>query len=105
MIEFTIDITEQERVRTVKTSGVLDKKNSDIYGPQLLATTKDVDKLILDFSELKNITSAGLRILLKMQLEMDQKGGMCLRHVNEMVMEVLTITGFSNFLTIDNGKE
>ena len=56
--------------------------------------------LILDLAKLEYISSAGLRVLLKMQKTMAAKGGMKLLHVNETVMEVFEITGFSDILNI-----
>jgi anti-sigma B factor antagonist len=56
--------------------------------------------LILDFAKLEYISSAGLRVLLKMQKTMAAKGGMKLMHVNKTIMEVFEITGFSDILNI-----
>ena len=36
---------------------------------------------------------------------MMEKGEMCLRHVNEEIMEVLDMTGFTQILTIENEAE
>ena len=47
------------------------------------------------------ITSAGLRILLAMEQEMEQKEGALVLHgVNSEIMEVLEITGFDTILEI-----
>ena len=64
---------------------------------QIEATCKS---LILDFAKLEYISSAGLRVLLKMQKTMAAKGGMKLLHVNETIMEIFEITGFSGILNI-----
>ena len=55
---------------------------------------------MLDFQELDYISSAGLRVLLSAQKTMNKQGEMILQHVNETVMEVFEITGFSDILTI-----
>lgn len=60
-----------------------------------------VNALVLDMSALEYISSAGLRVLLKMQKLMGVKGGMKLTNVNESVMEVFEITGFADILTIE----
>mgnify|MGYP002520345989 FL=1 len=57
--------------------------------------------LILDFAKLEYISSAGLRVILKAQKSMAAKGGMKLMHVNETIMEIFEITGFSDILTIE----
>ena len=45
--------------------------------------------------------SAGLRVLLSAQKLMSRQGKMVLSHVNESVMEVFEVTGFSDILTIE----
>ena len=65
---------------------------------------KDVDKiesLVLDFSKLDYISSAGLRVLLSAHKAMVSKGGMKVTNVNEIVQEVLDVTGFADILTIE----
>ena len=47
------------------------------------------------------VSSAGLRVILKVQKVMFRQGKMKIIHVNETVMEVFEITGFSNILNIE----
>lgn len=72
--------------------------------PQLEAALKEsmdgVTDLTLDFAGLEYISSAGLRVLLSAQKVMKKQGSMVIRHVNETIMEVFEVTGFSDFLTI-----
>jgi anti-sigma B factor antagonist len=51
--------------------------------------------------ELEYISSAGLRILLKSQKTMQTNGEMKLINVNEIIMEVFEITGFTEILIIE----
>lgn len=60
-----------------------------------------ITELILDFKGLDYISSAGLRLLLSLQKTMNQKGTMKIRNVNEIVAEILEVTGFSDILTIE----
>ena len=75
-------------------------------------TAPDLDKAIrealdglkdleLDFSQLEYISSAGLRVLLSAQKAMNKLGRMRLTGVKEAVMEVFSITGFADILTIE----
>lgn len=61
----------------------------------------DVTELVLDFAGVEYISSAGLRVVLKAQKLMNQKGKMKLTNVNDDVMDVFDITGFLDILTIE----
>jgi anti-sigma B factor antagonist len=61
----------------------------------------DTQELVLDFQGLEYISSAGLRVLLKAQKSMMKRGKMKILNVNEAIMEVFEITGFSDILTIE----
>lgn len=72
--------------------------------PQLEAELKreigGVTELLLDFSGVEYISSAGLRVLLSAQKVMNRQGKMVLSRVDEAVMEIFEVTGFSDILTI-----
>ena len=58
--------------------------------------------VVLDGRKLTYISSAGLRLLLILQKKMSQKGGtFVLRNIQDSIMEIFKITGFSSFLTIE----
>ena len=73
--------------------------------PQLEAEVKwaltGVTELALDFSRLEYLSSAGLRVILAAQKIMNKQGRMVIRHVNETILEVFEVTGFSDILTIE----
>ena len=75
-----------------------------VTAPELENSLKDslegVTELILDFEKLEYISSAGLRVLLAAQKTMSKQGSMKLLHVNETIMEIFEVTGFSDILTI-----
>ena len=58
----------------------------------------NINKLILDFSNLEFISSAGLRIILKIKREHDDTKVV---HVIDEVFDVFEMVGFNNFLTIE----
>ncbi|MBO5650105.1 MAG: STAS domain-containing protein [Selenomonas sp.] len=76
-------------------------------------TAPDLDKVVqnelagitdltFDFSELVYVASAGLRVLLLAQKRMKKQGSMKLIHVSSDVKDVLEMTGFIDFLTIED---
>ena len=50
---------------------------------------------------LEYISSAGLRVLLSAQKVMNRQGEMKVLHVNETILDIFEVTGFSDILTIE----
>jgi anti-sigma B factor antagonist len=59
---------------------------------------------ILDFSRVEVITSAGIRVLVKLTKMLGGKG-LALCSLNEQVSTVFDIAGFTGFFTIESGRE
>lgn len=95
----TIDKQLNGSELTIALGGRLDTTTAPDLERELKAL-EGVNSLILDFSRLDYISSAGLRVLLSAQKTMQKKGGMKIIHVNELVQEVFEVTGFSDILTI-----
>lgn len=86
---------------TLKLEGRLDTATAPQLESCLNDTLDGVTSLILDFSALDYISSAGLRVLLSAQKRMNKQGGMVIRNVNEEINEVFEMTGFADILTIE----
>ena len=82
----------------------LEGRLDTVSAPELEAELKDaldgVSELTLDLEKLEYISSAGLRVLLAAQKEMNKRGAMKIAHVGETIMEIFEVTGFSEILTI-----
>ena len=85
---------------TIKVSGRLDTVTSPQLDEELKASIDGVEKLVMDLSDLEYISSAGLRVLLSAQKTMSKQGEMEVTGVNDVVMEIFEVTGFSEILTI-----
>ena len=85
---------------TFTLSGRLDTITSPALENALKDVLPDLEELVLDFEGLDYISSAGLRVLLSAQKIMSKQGGMRIIHVNDTVMEIFTVTGFTDILTI-----
>ena len=59
-----------------------------------------LENLVLDFSGISYISSAGLRVLLGAQKKMNVQGSMELVNVSDDVMDILEMTGFADILVI-----
>ena len=95
----TINKTAEGSGLTLALEGRLDTVTAPQLEAALAESLDGVERLTLDFSDLAYISSAGLRVLLAAQKRMAKQGGMVVRHVNETIMEVLDVTGFTDILT------
>lgn len=83
-------------------TGRLDTTTAPDFQKTLLAEIQPGKNIILDFSGLAYVSSAGLRSLLAGQKAVTKiKQTMTLRQVSEEIMEVFDMTGFSDILTIE----
>ena len=85
----------------VTLEGRLDTSTAPALEYTLKESLDDVSELTLDFAGLEYISSAGLRVLLSAQKTMNKQGSMKLKNVNEIIMEILEVTGFSDILTVE----
>ncbi len=81
--------------------GRLDTMTAPELEKELNRSLDGVKSLVLDFSKLDYISSAGLRVLLSEHKIMSARDGMKVKNVNEIVQEVLEVTGFADILTIE----
>lgn len=58
------------------------------------------NSLTLDMAGVEYVSSAALRAILNANDMMEKKGGLKLININQKVMEILRITGFTNYLNI-----
>jgi anti-sigma B factor antagonist len=80
--------------------GKLDTKTAPLLDLEMADLT-DIRFVEMDFAKLDYVSSAGLRVLLKVQRQMNASDGkFVIRNVNDAVMEVFEITGFADILTI-----
>lgn len=97
----TINTIAEEENLTVLLDGRLDTSTAPELEKAFKEVLPGVTSLVLDFEKLDYVSSAGLRVLLSAQKTMTKQGKMKLIHVNDTVMSVFELTGFSNILTIE----
>ena len=96
-----IEKTMDGSTLNVTLGGRLDTTTAPQLESALKAELDKADALVLDFEKLEYISSAGLRVLLSAQKVMSKKGGMTIRHVNDVIMEIFEVTGFIDILNIE----
>ena len=92
--------TTENGKTAIALEGRLDTTTAPELEKEFKASLEGVSELTLDFEKLEYISSAGLRVLLSAQKTMNKQGEMKLRNVNETIMEIFEVTGFSDILTI-----
>lgn len=97
----TITKTMKETGMNIALEGRLDTTTAPELEQALKDSMDSTTALTLDFAKLDYISSAGLRVLLSAHKIMSKKDGMKLKNVNEIVSEVLDVTGFADILTIE----
>ncbi len=97
----TISKTQSGKALTIALEGRLDTMTAPALEAEIKQSLGGVDSLVLDFSKLEYISSAGLRVLLSTHKALSGKGGMKVTHVNDIVQEVFEVTGFSDILDIE----
>ena len=86
---------------TVAISGRLDTLSSPDFEKEMEPAIEGVKELIIDLKDLDYISSAGLRVILSIQKNMAEKGGLKVTNVNDIIMEIFDVTGFAEILTIE----
>ena len=101
MLNIEKEFNEEKSNALVKLSGRLDTMTAPDLEKNLNEFINDLNSLIIDMEKLEYISSAGLRVLLSAQKIMNKRGNMKVVHVNDMIMEIFDVTGFSDILTIE----
>ena len=85
---------------TVFIAGSIDTATSTALIENLQQSIEGVTELILDFTKVEYISSAGLRALLLAQKAMNVRGEMKIVHANADIMETFRVTCFNEVLNI-----
>ena len=96
----TIKTEKNDSALAVFLEGRLDTNTAPELDETLKSSLEGVTELTLDLEKLDYLSSAGLRVLLSAQKTMNRQGTMVVKNVNETIMEIFEVTGFSDILTI-----
>ena len=96
----TINQNAEGTKLTLAVEGRIDTKTAPELEKVLRASLEGVTELVFDLAETVYISSAGLRVLLIAQKQMNKQGEMKVAHVNADLMEIFEVTGFTEILTI-----
>lgn len=94
-----ITIKRREGIVVAEISGELDGATAPLAEAQLLPLAHQEHRLLLDVSRLTYMSSAGLRIVLKLYRTMAGKNGhIALAGPSEYIRDTMSMTGFLSFV-------
>lgn len=96
----TIEKKMNAGAMTFVISGRLDTQTAPALEKEAEAVLGETKELIFDMTALEYISSAGLRVLLKVQKGMNGRGNFVITGANEDIKAVFDVTGFTDILTI-----
>ena len=97
-----VKFNKQDTSLTVIISGNIDTVTAPELDSQLQENLPGIKDLILDFAAVDYISSAGLRVILMANQQMeDVDGNMTVKNVNEDVRDVFEMTGFDSLLNLE----
>ncbi len=85
---------------TLAIEGRIDTKTAPDLETVIRNSLNGVETLIFDLADTVYISSAGLRVLLIAQKQMNTQGRMEVRNANDDLMEIFEVTGFTDILTV-----
>ena len=83
----------------IKIKGRIDSNNAKEFEDKLLAAAEGFSAVTLDASELEYISSAGLRVLLKLKKTI--KGNVKVTETSKDIYDIFEVTGFTNLLDVE----
>lgn len=83
--------------------GQLDTLSSPGFEAELEPLLEETESLTIDFAKLDYISSAGLRVLLAAEQEMEEKGAESVRiiNINDTIRNIFEMTGFADVLRLE----
>ena len=92
---------ENEKL-VIKIRERLDTSTYQVAEDKIQENIGDNKNIILDFSELDYISSAGLRVLLEVKKDIDKKSGTVeITGCNDDIKEIFEVTGFDSIFNME----
>ena len=96
----TIKVYEENGKSVIAPEGKIDHVTVEEFDAKITELCAANDSLTLDMAGVEYVSSAALRAILNANDLLSDKEGLTIKNVNKKVMEILRITGFSNYLDI-----
>ena len=91
-----------EKELTIKVESRVDTVTAPDFENEIKDEIGKFESLIIDFSDLNYISSAGLRVLISTQKKLNSENiPMTIKNVNDTISEILEMSDFDKILTIE----
>ena len=98
-----MDITKEynEKELTITVKDKIDTTTAPDFENEIMDEMGKFDSLIIDFTELKYISSAGLRVLIATEKKLKPQNIPSVIKVNDTIKEILMLSAFDKILNIE----
>jgi anti-sigma B factor antagonist len=96
----TVNTEKTDDTLTVILDGALNKTTCDAVAERIASEMQGIRKLVFDMEKLTFISSAGLRVLVKLRKQVGKRENMELCNVQPDVMNIFSVTGLAEYLNI-----
>jgi anti-sigma B factor antagonist/stage II sporulation protein AA (anti-sigma F factor antagonist) len=106
VVGIKLEIREKEGVKCVYLEGRLDAVSTPVLEGKLAKLLEVSDRLLIDFSKVDYLSSAGLRLLLSSTKKMKAKEGrLAFSGMGEDVIDIIQMAGFERILNIYSSED
>ncbi|HME23901.1 MAG TPA: STAS domain-containing protein [Acetobacteraceae bacterium] len=100
-----VRFVRQQDVAIVEITGDVDGKSAPELQTEISAALQGVERVLLDFTGVSYMSSAGLRMLLSLYRQLlARKGRIVLVGLSDEIRDVMTHTGFIGFFVVANDR-
>ena len=92
---------DNEKKLTIIAEGAIDTTTAPDFENEIMDEMGKFDSLIIDFTELQYISSAGLRVLIATEKKLKPENIPSVIKVNDTIKEILVMSGFDKILNIE----
>ena len=100
----TVNTRKRGETLTVMLDGALNRTTCDAVEERITSEMQGIKKLVFDMEKLSFISSAGLRVLVKLRKQVGERENMEICNVQPDVMNIFSVTGLAEYLNIRHGK-
>lgn len=93
-----IDIRNEGEKYFISLDGSIDYSNADEFDVKVKKILPSANSILIDMEKLEYISSAGLRVIIYAFNDLENKGGLKVKNLNEAVKEIFEVTGLESLI-------